>query len=541
MEYVRYKPNGLWLLDETSIFKDYSGYGNNITFSGTLSSKGISLSRYAQYSQLVNSTKYITFPQSVYIAGRERQDFSLVASVFLPDTGTTGNQQILSNNGRSDGLYINGNIVNFATAYSSTGTATCSYQIPENKKVDVIGVHTLTKNYLYVDGMLVDSIDITSDQQADNYATTDGNLYAGKLSTQNLLINTVAIYPRALRNDEILSIYAGNNFVSATEPIYPYGGEKIDVTAGSRPPYLNAKWDTSEAWNSATLQAVFVDSDNYLKPEMLDDNTSMAGVWTDTVNIYNGDVPTAINAVYLWWDGLNVSVDTSIDDGTTWVAATRGTNLTNITTGFDPTGKVLQIRATFTAGVTEAYIGNLQAVGYLTNTAQQPSGRIITYTNPVTTLPDQQPMQLREDWGAKMLGGTLTIGTDTTSDTPMTVQTVEVWIKQLGSSAPTYSTNIGTLPSIYTNGIAGMNLRRGEWNVLHFTSPTNIAGNLTFTGNVQVGRVVIYGPMLSSTDISTIVTNYTGRYLPTRAHDGVVNVIEPANSANIYAHDWANV
>src|SRR3982751_362750 len=96
MEYLRYKPTRLWILDTAAPFPGRSGYGVNAILTGSLV-KGISLSRYAASSLVVNSTNYVTFPQNVYINGLQNQNFSLAASVFIPDTGSTGNQQILSN------------------------------------------------------------------------------------------------------------------------------------------------------------------------------------------------------------------------------------------------------------------------------------------------------------------------------------------------------------------------------------------------------------------------------------------------------------
>jgi len=539
MEHLRYKPNRLWTLDSATPFADRSGYGVNATLTGS-STNALALSRYAAFSKVVNSTNYITFPQNVYIAGKEWQNFSLMASVFLPETGGTGDQQIMSNLSRSDGLYINGNTVFFATAYATQGFAICSYQLPVNKKVDVVGVHMKTKNLLYVDGVLVDSIDITAAQQVDAYATTDGNLYAGRLNAENLLINTVATYPRALNDDEILTIYNGNNVVSAVDPFYFNGGDLVPISTDARAPYLNISIDTKQDWNEGVFTATWVNDDGYLRPEMIGTQT-MAGTWVDNVNIYASGSPSAINSIYLFWDGKNVLVETSVNGGTTWVTATRGVNLSNVTTGFDPTGTALLVRATFTGNVTDAYLGKLRIVGYLGTTGQPPNGRLITYTNPVTLLPDQVPAQMREDWGAKIQGGTLTIDPDSTSTLPSNVGTVELWIRQLTGTAPTFSANLTTGTTQYVNGLAGSTIRRGEWTVVHFSKATNITGAITVSGNVQVGRVVLYFNQLSAGAIANGVSNYTGRVVATRAAGGPVTVFEPAASANVYSHDWANV
>lgn len=535
MEYLRYNPRAIWILDTGTSFADMSSYGNTATLTGS-STRGISLSSKAAYSQVVNSTNYISFPQDVYISGKQRQDFSLVASVFLPDTGSFVAQQILSNLSRTDGLSINGNVVSFSTDYASTGSATVSTTVPVGQKLDIVGVHTSTQNILFINGEYVDSIDILSTQQADVYATTNGVLYAGRQSAQNLLINMVAIYPRGLAGEEVANMYQDNSQISVTDPIKAYRGQAIEVSILTRPAYLNIKWDTEQDWEDATLQGVFVD-DNILRPQMLD-TVTMQGYWLDSINLYNGEVISTINSLNLYWFGLNVTVEVSTD-GIAWETVTKGVSVATIPAGFDPTGKALFIRVTFASGVTEAYIEDLTVRAYLTNTSQQPNGRVITWTNPAVTFESQKPYLLLDDWGTKVLGGSLDIGTDTSSTTPMTVKTIEVWVKQLTGTAPTYSSNLTTGTTAYTNGVAGSTIRRGEWSVQHFTKSTAITGNITFSGNVQIGRVVLYDTQLSATQVSNLYLDYIGTLLTNRSSGGSIAVAEHSPLATIYGHDWS--
>lgn len=535
MQYLRYKPTRLWILDTTAPFPDRSGYSTNATLTGSVVN-GIALSRYASKSLVVNSTNYVTFPQNSYKTGSQNQNFSLAASIFIPDVGSTGNQQILSNLGTTDGLWFNGNTLYFTTAYASTGTATCSYVIPVGQEIDAVGVHTETKNMLFVNGELVDEVDILDTQQADVYVSAaTGALYAGRLGTYNLLINSVAIYPRALKNDEVASMYLDNHQVSVVDPIAAYVGEDIPISDKSRPAFLNPSWTTADDWNSADLFHCFVDGD-VLRPESINGST-MAGTWKDYVFLYNGTTISTIDSLNLWWTGLNVTVQISVDNST-WETVTRGVNVTTIPSGYNPTNKTLYLRVTFMAGQTDAYIEDLEIRAYTSNNYQQPSGRVITWTNPAVTLPYYEPYLLREDWGTKVLGGALDIGTDTSSALPMTVKTVEVWIKQLTASAPTLSTNLTTGSTVYTNGQAGSTIRRGEWNVQHYTKSAGFTGNINFSGQVQIGRVVIYDTALSSTQVANVVSNYLGTLISNRSSAGTLTIAEHSPAVMVYAHDW---
>lgn len=536
MQYLRFRPSRLWTLDTASPYADRSGYATNATLTGS-QVKGISLSRYAAYSHVVNSTNYITFPQTAYIVGKENQSFSLAASIYLPDTGTFSAQQILSNNGRTDGLAINGDLLTFSTDYATADSAVCSYHIPVNKKLDVFGVHTPTKNFLVVDGVQVDEVDITEEQQADSYATTNGNLYAGKLSSQNLLINTVGIYPMALQQEEINIIYADNNSTSDIDPYAAYVGEVIDLSTPSRPTIFHSEWNSEEDWNSGIGSSVFVDGD-VLRPQMVGALTT-GGTWQDSINLYDGDTVPDLQAVNLNWTGINVLVEVS-PDGTSWETAVKNAGVSFIYDTVDLTDVSMSIRVTFTAGADEAYIENLEVKAYDTETIQQPSNRVITIGDSETgaTFDSQVPAQLCDDWGTLVNDGSITIGQDLISELPMDVKTVEIWSRRISSSVPTPSANLTTGTTVYTNGIAGSTTRRGEWYIQHYTKSTPITGDLVLTGAVHVGQIVLYDSQLTATQVSNVVANYLGRGIGNRSSGGSIGMAEHNPPANIYAHDW---
>lgn len=535
MQYLRYKPSRLWKLDTTAPYPDLSGYGVSAAHQ-LAQTNGISLSRYTAYSQVVNSTNYITFPQNVYKVGLEKQPFTLMANIYLPDTGGSSTQQILSNNGRTDGLAINGNTVTFGTAYASNGSATCSYTAPVRKLLNVAGVHTPTKNYLLVDGEVVDEIDITASQQADAYATTDGNLYAGKIASQNLLINMVAIYPTALRKEEIADIVEDANFVSETYPYSPYGGEHVDISVDTRKPFINPVFETDHDWSTGQFNGTYV-ANGVLRPISVSGYTTQ-GTWFGTINLYNADATDELVTAYMTWQGLNTTVSVS-KDNSTWEDLQSGVPIA-LAQSLDPTGLSLTVRVTFDAGQDEAYIQNLEFFGFITDTFSQPNGRILTFGENSATYFEQEPYQLRSDWGNVLVtSDTFVIGQDTVSQLPLVPKSIEIWMRQTGSSAPTFSTNLTTGTTEYVNGVAGSTIRRGEWNVIHFTKGTTITGNITFTGVGQIGRVVLYENQLSATDISNIVKNYTGRLMLSRASGGSITVAEHNPAVNVYAHDWA--
>jgi hypothetical protein len=328
---------------------------------------------------------------------------------------SVGPVQILSNQYRYDGLSIDGTKISFSTRYKNTGEAKATYDMQVAQKVDIVGVHTDAKNSLYVNGVLVAEVDITPAQQADTYDAPDANLYSGRgMSSQTLLVNNLATFSRALQTEEVAALWRSNNRRPEGSIPKMYGGEDVLVSTAVRPLFLDTGWYTDEDWNAASLTGVAVE-DGQLNATMSGGLTKQ-GYWIDSVDLYTGETPVAVNSVNLWWNGINETVEASID-GTTWAAVVKGQNLSIIPTGFDPTNKALYIRVSFPAGKTEAYVDSLEVNGYSSSTAMS-NNRLLTYTNPAVVFDEQTPALLRDDWGVRLSGtGSIRVSPDT-SETP---------------------------------------------------------------------------------------------------------------------------
>lgn len=444
-----------------------------------------------------------------------------------------GAVQILGNTGKYDGLTIDGTTVSFSTKYLTTGEAKCSYYLGSYRKADIFGVHNHNKNSLYVDGVLVDEVDISAAQQADTFDSPDSNLYSGQSAGgQSILANNIAIYTSELNRDSILSIYNDNNRVSDVVVSKSYGGERISVSSEIRHPYFDTVW--SSDWATGEFTNTHVDEDQ-LVPDKVADLT-VGGIWKTPVNILVGETASAINAVSITWAGENVGVEASIN-GTDWVAVTKDDLISIIPAGFTPTNLGLFLRVTFTAGQTTGYIENLRVRGYLTDSVTIPDNRTITYTRPIVTQDEYPVHELREDWGTKINGGTLEIGINTSASAE-TTKTVEVWMRVLDYSDVIMSSNISTGATNYVNGYAGNTLPVGEWIVRHYVNASGITGPFTFSGNVQIGMVATYPTALTATEVESVYKSYLGTTKSTIADTSAVAIAEIAAPVVVYAHDW---
>lgn len=532
MEMLRYKPVALWNLDDSSPFQDYSGYSASGTLTGT-EKKSIALTSEAVYSQLLQSDTTATFASSVYVAGKESDPFTIACTILPVFRTDSGNQQVVGNTGKMDGITLNGTTISFSTKYTTNGEAKCSYNFLYRRRLDIVAVHTKTKNTLYVNGELVAEVDITEAQQASTYDSPDSNLYSGTTATtQAFMMNGLALYARALSSEEVSRIYTTNNRRAEGDVPKMNLGETLYVSKQIRAPFISFNWSTEDDWNKANKEAVHVEYDQLVADKL--DGLTIKSRWTTSVNLYNGQSASTINAANLIWEGENVTVEASVD-ASTWITVTPGVNLSIIPAGFDPTNKDLYIRATFTENTTSAYIDNMQFNAYLTNTAQPFNGRVITYTN-AANFEEFPPLDLRENWGVQITSGSLAFGADST-DQPLAARTVEVWIKKNSAGSITMTPAGTTVSSTFINGNNTTSVGRGEWALYHYVFAAN-AATFTISGDLTIGRVAIYDTALTSTTSGTVYRNYVGIDTVVTDDGADIQLTEPASSVSIYAHDW---
>jgi hypothetical protein len=453
-------------------------------------------------------------------------------SYFL---SSDSSQQILSNLNQYDGLSLEGTKVSFSTKYTTAGEAKATYDLGVYRAFTAIGVHTESKNSLFVDGKLVAEVDLTEDQRKGTYVVTDGKLYSGlTTSGSGLAVNAVGIYPLALTGEAIAAMYMQARDVPTGEEVaQQFNGRYIAMSREASNIFMEQTWSTEEDWLNANLLGVAVLNDR-LVPQEDENGVSVAGSWIDSIPL-TGAETTSIYGVNFDWDGEGAVVEASVD-GTTWASVKRGVNVSVVPAGFDPTDKEVLVRISFPGGITDdtSYIDNLEMVAVRTATSNTIGGHQITLTNAYQQK-SYPPIEMRDNWGAEIVsGGSIVIGPDT-ADPVTDFKTIEVWIKPTGSTAPTISVT-GTQ---YRNGAASSAaLPVGQWTLVHITKATAITGDITITGPAQVGQVVLYESELSAGTVADITRAYTGR-APLLATDSSILTMGAAPDAKIYAHDWS--
>lgn len=440
-------------------------------------------------------------------------------------------QQVLGNLNQLDGLVVNGSEVSFVTKYLTTGECRVTYDLQVPREVNIVGTYGIDRNMLWVDGILVGETEITPEQKVDKFVASDNNLYSGTtISSQKISVNGLGVWSKVLTGKEISEVnQASSRYFETNSVEAPYGGMVVDIYQPSKSIFLKQVTNTEEQWRTGQLSDVALIDDSLVPT--FSSNISIPGYWLGTFNL--GQAQTnPIFGTNINWDGEGVIVEVSLD-AITWEICSQGSNPI-LTNGINPTDKIMFVRVTFPGGIVEdpSYINSLTITGFSTGTNTELNDRTVTFTNPIDLNTDAPVNQLRDDWGIHLKGGSLSIGSS--SDT---ARTLEVWVKfddlaygagGLGSATP------------YQNGGSYTGVRVGEWFILHYANPTNL-GTMSLTGNIQVGRVVLYPTQLSASEISDIYKAYTGQNVIKATDVSSVGITESAAGASLYAHDWTIV
>jgi hypothetical protein len=529
-------PTAFWLLDDTVPFQEHSGFGaSGGKKSGTSDpTTSVPLVAGAAFSSVFKSTSVGQFACNLFKQGLENRPFALEAWILPIPKTTTGPQQILSHGTIFDGLSIEGKVIRFGTQYLTFGDAFCDYDLVEYKLAHVVGIHSGDENQLWVNGELVASVELTEDQKGDTYvaAANDTYLFSGyTTSTQELAMNGVAFYP-TLSGDFIRQNYeAGIETIGQERVASQYDGTQFDLDAANGAVFMEQAWVEKEDFNEGYKQNVEYALDQVEPVYDVTTGLSEVGSWTVGIPL-DAQEDSSIYGVMLSWSGKNITVESSVD-GTTWVAATNGSLVSTITNGYNPTNKDLQIRVSFAAGLTEAYLESLTAIGFRNNSITNVSARTAIVSHPAVLRENFEPNLYRDDNGVSLKGGTLTIGTDTTPD-PDIARTLELWIKPL-SGTPTISVG-GTK---YRNGVADATLPVGQWSLIHYVAAADITTTITVTGDCIVGQATIYPTALTATEVAHIFKSYTGAAVSRFTDAALITVSEGAAPVKVYAHDWS--
>jgi hypothetical protein len=516
-----------------------------------------------------DGANYFSFLTNIFYTEPVTKPFTFEAWFRPVGTFTVG-KGILGHASQDDGLSFDGDRITFSTYHSAAGNAVAEYYPPVIKRsFHVVGVHTETKNELYVNGERVASVDLTPEQLATPYlAPSSGRLYSGYRAGE-VIIDAVAIYDRALSAANIKAHYNwGTDVPDLRDVVSSRGGTYWTFTDDTTDIAYELKYDKDYEWLSGQSASIRVFADK-LTPEFDASGLTTAGTWMGGLIL--SAVATTIDGSKIEWDGDgNFTVQTSTNNGASWATAVNGRQISGISSGYATAGKSLQVRVVFVAGesaTTPSRLRNLTIKLYRNRSSTgSSSARTATFTSSVGIAPVvYQPIEQAEAGVLLYSGGYATIpgyGSEV-------VRTIETWINL--TSSPTgasylYDANPGEPTSLswsgtawvgeagttyYVNGVltdpATMVFTPGRWYHLVAVFPTTTVGNINLgvdtTGAnplpMRFGMFATYPTALTAANILDLYNAYIGVNKLSVTDVTAFSVADDDVPAKVYSYDWS--
>jgi hypothetical protein len=536
MREIAFKPIAAFRMDDNTPFQDYSGYNCTFTRTGT-QYPGLPLASTASYSQLFDSTRTgsLTVPK-FRTAGTEAQDSS-ISMVIMPSSVTDSTVFTLARTDDSEKIIFDRSSIQYQVDYQDGfHSEILRFDYEMNLKLNLVITFSPKSIYFFLNGELAYSHEISETNQAFiDFSSAD--TWTLTTTGRSVFLNNLCFYRSALSNEQVKSLYNINNTVSDDSTSRTFGGVEIPLSNAIMKPFFSRVWNNDADWNSGGHSFTQADTDQ-LHPQM-EDELTVDGEWKTAVSFADPIVFPPFQWADMWYDGVNIdNVQVSLD-GVTWSDISLQSPLSIISPGFDPTNTSIHIKVSFVAGHEEAHLDYLRLNIYSTNSVQINEGRTITYTQPVVLYEDQNPEDLREDWGVRVDGGTLTIGTDP-SGAPINPQTVELWVKKDAGGWFPDSSLTTNLVNAYCNGFLTAAIN-DQWEVVHFTYSAPITTAISVSGHFSIGKVVFYPTILTLSQCNQIVRASMGTVTTTADQAGDVTMSDTAGNPTSYAYDWQKI
>jgi len=314
-------PIGFWKLDELSGTSaiDYSGAGNNGTFSQSVSDNNPPLVIGGVVSNKINSSKYISFPitKNYYgvvgnggVANINSLDSSFSMECwFASDISDPAEVPIFAD-GDTGIFYENGNLK------FKFGQYECIYKLLNLKKsYHVVGVYSVSAIYLYVDGKIASYSYVTDTPEITNSTTT---FQAGPTNEleDSFLFDSPAVYRYDLKQSSILEHYNSNIHVPAIQVGGPEGASIFEIYDNNISTKYYYSYPGNKPWTYFINEDLhYNNQEQYLEILKTDSADSKTVVIEDVISL---PLAPNMNSSKIEWGGDNgISVEVSTD-GTTY-------------------------------------------------------------------------------------------------------------------------------------------------------------------------------------------------------------------------------
>lgn len=344
-------PIGYWSLDETSGTSavDSSGCGNNGTYTGGITSGLIPLIPGGLQGSLITSTKSISFPivndyygstTSGGIADSNSLDSDCTFEIWFYPKFTTNNETPIFADSTNDiGIfYQSGDIV------FKFGDYLNRYTLPYiSKSHYIVAVYSVNYLLLYVDGVLVNTVAITSLPALSNEGLT---LEVGPtLSTSDsFVVDAPAVYRYSLTEAQIKSHYNELETILPIQVAFPDDGRLFEAFDNNISTKYTYSYPANKSWNYFLTDDLFYNSDEQSISIL---KTDTAGIVSVELNDYiTLPLAASMDSSKIEWYGENgITVEVSLD-GTTYSTCTNNAPIPGFTVNDFSTEREIYLKIT---------------------------------------------------------------------------------------------------------------------------------------------------------------------------------------------------
>lgn len=520
---------------------------------------------------VMSNTNRVEMDDPVFNKGYELRQFSLEA--WVKPLSITGVVSIMSHNNQYDGLTITPDTIVFKTKYLTAGECSVSYKYRTGKSFHVVGVHTNGKNSLYVDGQLVGETDLTDEQTIDSYSFLTSDLIAGQTTTgSQIVLDAPAVYTIPLSSSTIYNHYSLGTNVDSSETIAGFNHATFwNFSDESRNVAITEQWQTEEDWKSGVLSDTVVIDDtispNYTQTEeevVVDGlittvytNTSVPGTWQSSLELISVPESSLADARIYWTGEGSYSVEYSLDNGVTWLSpADAGASILTNEDSID-------VRVSFAGGIEDdtSYVDFIEVVVYTDKNFLGSRMNRFASLNGTGTASNSyyEPIEYSDVNGMRIISGSINITADNSfggqEDSPseLYINGIDMWIRPAsgniitaGGASISRSGNSIVFSGFSSVVVNGVPVATGDtvfttdsWYHIGamLTVPANPVIIIGSSGDIISQASAIYGS-ISQNGLIQMYNAYLGIPGLVVNDSSNVNISQPSNPTNIYAHVW---
>jgi hypothetical protein len=344
LKVIKDNPIALWKLDETSgtTAYDASGCGNNATYNSSFQNNLMPLVSGGIQGTKITNDNSITFPITKDYYGSTSgggvadkystdNDFSLELW-FYPKISSGLMTNIFVDQQSNCGIYYHNNNIIF-----KVGDYSLRYLLPYIKKsYHIVAQYSVNNIFLYVDGYLVNSINVTNEVSLTNTQTTFTSGPTPNIS-DSFIVDAPAVYRCTLSKEKVLSHYVHGQPINTIQVVTPKEGTLFRLSDQNLKKVFNYSYPLTKSWeNFITNNIVYnqIDQSISIAPSTIEQERYIE--FNDFIMIPQ-DIGLEFSKIE-WSGEPGVSIETSTD-GETYFTCKNGQNIPQYANGnFDPSG-----------------------------------------------------------------------------------------------------------------------------------------------------------------------------------------------------------